>query len=943
MKLPELQARPQRAERASLATVRPTDLGLGAVARDVAEWEGEVRETAQLQAEVQQGADEEAVRDRLKEFQAGFGDRFATAGAEWDGVSPGFARGIDSAFEAAAEPLLNVDGLTPGQRDALQRGVSRYREAVSQDAIQYQAQRRGALAAEQGRAREAVAVGGVMAGYTTQVAEAFQAIDQNYDGSTGDYATRKLAAHDAAATATIEAAPEHLRPRVTQELASTRLRLLGQAMDVEARAEQAFIANGVKSAGNGLVNAVLTAPSLYETNVGLADQAVAGLPAGQRSEARAGLLNDLTEAYVDGLIRDGRQDAALTQLNSGGLDGRLRPETKARLLDKATRKSEALDAEDWMARLQLSGAIQDDIVSRVTTGVGVGVDVGQVATVLGPREAAEYLLAVEAAEKTHATTQGFGQMTAGAIRAQVEALKPEPGQVDFAAAQTRYEQAARAGEAEIKAREDDPAAWALRQAGSLQGTLAQIGEGDEQASRRAAGAYAVGALTLQETAGVPAAERRILPKGTAASMVAAAEQNPDPAAGLRGLGAVVRAFEPPAGADGRTITAAMARQRMVISELKKAGADNGDIAAALDLGDDPVRLGRYVAADRGGALAAMDAKARDGVEAAVDAALTPYLRSFEGLQRSAELTGGRRLMAQRLAAQRIATRGGSARDAAAEAAEIVAGQYVFVGPSGWRMPAQIAGRSDSQGDRSPHQVLANRGAARIMATLSINDGSGFYAPADRGGGLTETQRRTRYADTIRTGGRWMATPDDGGLALMHRNLDGGWTAALDRGGRPIVRSWASLVDAGRDRPSARGRNGDARVPRGVRNNNPGNIEHRPANRWQGQEGHDGRFARFATPEHGLRALSRDLGTKMERGLTSVRSILTAYAPKSENDTDAYIAAVSRSLGVAPGAALDPSDPRVRAGLMAAIIQHENGQQPYAIPLIQEAARQGMRR
>ena len=937
MRLPELRARPQAAERPSLATVRPTDLGLGAVAQDVQAWEGEVRQTRELEAEAQRAADEEAVKEPLNALKTGFEERFATAGAEWDGITPGFARGMDAAFDTAAAPVLNAEGWTPGQRDALQRGVSQYREATGQRAIQYQAQRRGALAAEQAQAREAVAVGGVMATYSTGVAEAFQAIDQEYDGSTGDYATRQLAEHDRVAGEVIAAAPENLRPRVTQELASTRLRLLGQAMDVEARAEQAFVANGVKSAGDGLVNAVLTAPSMYETNVAQVDQIVAGLPAAQRGAARAGLLNDMTEAYVSSLVRDGQEDAALTQLNSGALDGRLQPDTKARLLDAAQRKADELNIDDWMARLSLEGEIQDDIASRAATGVGVGVDAGRVASVLGPREAAQYLQAVQEAGKVHATTQGFAQMTPGAIRAQVAALKPEPGQADFAAAQGRYEQAARAGEAEIKLRETDGAGWAMRQAPSLQSDLSQIGMGDPQASRRAAARYAVGVLTLQQGADVD--DKRILPKSIASGMVSAMMENPDRGAGLRGLGAVIDAFEAPVGSDGRTVAQALTRQRVVINELKAAGVDNGDLAAAMELGGDPVRMGRYVAATRTGAFDKLDRDDRREIEAATGNRLAAFFRSHDGLPPPPEVQAGRALIVERLAAERLATRGGSVASAVEEASNVLLDRYAFVGPQSWRMPAGLA-NSRNQGEVG--QVLANRGIKRLVDAAAANQGASFYAPRDQGAGLNEAQRRQRYADSVRTGGRLMTTPDDAGLTLMHRGLDGRWTAALDRQGRPMVWTWAQAMDAGRT-SGVRPAGGGGAAPRGIRNHNPGNIEHNPTSRWQGQTGHDGRFATFQTPEHGLRALSRDLGTKMARGQTTVRSILTQYAPPSENDTAAYIARVSRRLGVDPNARLDPTNAQVRAGLMAAIVEHENGRQPYGQALLLEAARMGMRR
>ncbi|HFX8036006.1 TPA: hypothetical protein ACIF5E_004931, partial [Escherichia coli] len=42
--------------------------------------------------------------------------------------------------------------------------------------------------------------------------------------------------------------------------------------------------------------------------------------------------------------------------------------------------------------------------------------------------------------------------------------------------------------------------------------------------------------------------------------------------------------------------------------------------------------------------------------------------------------------------------------------------------------------------------------------------------------------------------------------------------------------------------------------RGIRNNNPGNLEYSKTNPWVGQTGDDGRFAKFETPEHGIRAL-----------------------------------------------------------------------------------------
>lgn len=88
--------------------------------------------------------------------------------------------------------------------------------------------------------------------------------------------------------------------------------------------------------------------------------------------------------------------------------------------------------------------------------------------------------------------------------------------------------------------------------------------------------------------------------------------------------------------------------------------------------------------------------------------------------------------------------------------------------------------------------------------------------------------------------------------------------------------------------------------RADRNNNPGNIEDGPfARRQPGYAGGDGRFARFATPEHGFSAMQSLLGGYLRRGKNTLSEIIGTWAPRSENNTSAYIAHVSRMTGIAP--------------------------------------------
>ena len=129
--------------------------------------------------------------------------------------------------------------------------------------------------------------------------------------------------------------------------------------------------------------------------------------------------------------------------------------------------------------------------------------------------------------------------------------------------------------------------------------------------------------------------------------------------------------------------------------------------------------------------------------------------------------------------------------------------------------------------------------------------------------------------------------------------------------------------------------------RGERNNNPGNLN------FAGQAGAElerpgGRFARFDTAFDGLRALSRQLMLYAGRGINSVEKIISTWAPASDNNnTAAYIQAVSQRLGVDPRVALNMKDPQTMSALMSSIIHHENGRNIYSRELIGKAAVAGI--
>lgn len=119
--------------------------------------------------------------------------------------------------------------------------------------------------------------------------------------------------------------------------------------------------------------------------------------------------------------------------------------------------------------------------------------------------------------------------------------------------------------------------------------------------------------------------------------------------------------------------------------------------------------------------------------------------------------------------------------------------------------------------------------------------------------------------------------------------------------------------------------GNGPLPRGIRNNNPGNIAKGPS-AWQGEaQGNDPKYVSFTTPEAGIRAMGKTLINYQDKyGLNTVEGIVSRWAPATENDTGAYSATVAKALGVKADAPIDLHDAGTLAKLTRAMIQVENG-------------------
>lgn len=128
------------------------------------------------------------------------------------------------------------------------------------------------------------------------------------------------------------------------------------------------------------------------------------------------------------------------------------------------------------------------------------------------------------------------------------------------------------------------------------------------------------------------------------------------------------------------------------------------------------------------------------------------------------------------------------------------------------------------------------------------------------------------------------------------------------------------------------------TPRGIRNNNPGNIEHMSGVKWLGQTGQDSDgYLTFKSAAYGIRAamvLVRDY--HYMHGCNSIGAVISRWAPGPDNPTQDYIDYVSRRCDVSPWQTVDFCS--IAVPMAQAMCTFENGTDPYT-PAEYERAQQ----
>ncbi|HDW1436526.1 TPA: lytic transglycosylase domain-containing protein [Escherichia coli] len=117
----------------------------------------------------------------------------------------------------------------------------------------------------------------------------------------------------------------------------------------------------------------------------------------------------------------------------------------------------------------------------------------------------------------------------------------------------------------------------------------------------------------------------------------------------------------------------------------------------------------------------------------------------------------------------------------------------------------------------------------------------------------------------------------------------------------------------------------AYLSRGIRNNNPGNLNFAGQKGATLESGPNARFASFPTMLEGIAALDRQVMLYLKRGKNTIDQIIDIYAPSSDgNNTSSYKSYLSRYTGLGVKEKIDGSNFDVMKKLIQGIINHENG-------------------
>lgn len=116
------------------------------------------------------------------------------------------------------------------------------------------------------------------------------------------------------------------------------------------------------------------------------------------------------------------------------------------------------------------------------------------------------------------------------------------------------------------------------------------------------------------------------------------------------------------------------------------------------------------------------------------------------------------------------------------------------------------------------------------------------------------------------------------------------------------------------------------MSRGLRNCNPGNIRQSRSNfKGEVRPSRDSAFKQFESMAYGYRAMFVLLNSYHKcYGLTTIREMISRWAPPTENFTEGYIRFVAERTGISADAQVDSRSERDMVPIVAAMSEIENG-------------------
>lgn len=164
-------------------------------------------------------------------------------------------------------------------------------------------------------------------------------------------------------------------------------------------------------------------------------------------------------------------------------------------------------------------------------------------------------------------------------------------------------------------------------------------------------------------------------------------------------------------------------------------------------------------------------------------------------------------------------------------------------------------------------------------------------------------------------------------SAIHRSIEGskldntiGWIAANVASTFGSKEATDALVADMRSENRVRA---NSSLPRGARNNNPGNLNFAGQSGARKEGGAGGRFAVFDSMAEGIAALVRQLGLYARRGINTIAAIVNKYAPAGDNNNvGAYISALVKATGKGANEVLNLADANTLIPLVRGIVNHE---------------------